>query len=97
MTQYEFEAEVWEYQGKGSWHFVTLPFEIAFEVRLETEGLTRGFRTVFVEARIGKTAFKTSLFPSKELGSYVLPIKASVRKAETISKGQTVKVHLRLA
>ena len=37
--------------------------------------------------------FKTSLFPSNELG-WLLPVKASVRKAEGLSEGDAVEVVL---
>jgi hypothetical protein len=37
--------------------------------------------------------FKTSLFPSKELG-WLLPVKAAVRKAEELSEGDAVEVVL---
>ena len=45
-----------------------------------------------VDARIGKTAWTTSLFPKD--GQYILPIKAAVRKAEHINEGDTVTVRL---
>ena len=52
-----------------------------------------GFGSLKVEARIGESVFKTSLFPSKELG-WMLPVKASVRKAEGVSEGNVVEVVL---
>ena len=38
----------------------------------------------------------TSLFPSKELGVYVLPVKRAVRQQEGIDIGETVTVSLQL-
>jgi hypothetical protein len=45
-----------------------------------------------VEARIGDTGWKTSLFPKDS--RYVVPVKAWVRKAEELEVGDTVTVRL---
>ncbi|MBS3927551.1 MAG: DUF1905 domain-containing protein [Sphingomonadales bacterium] len=52
-----------------------------------------GFGSLKVAAQIGDSVFKTSLFPSKELG-WLLPVKAAVRKAEGVSEGDVVEVVL---
>ena len=43
---------------------------------------------------IGSTEWRTSVFPSKDAGRFLLPIKASVRKAEAIAEGDVVTVQL---
>jgi hypothetical protein len=45
-----------------------------------------------VTAQIGKTKWKTSLFPKD--GRYIVPLKDSVRKAEDLGEGDKVTVHL---
>jgi len=45
-----------------------------------------------VTVRIGKTQYKTSLWPKE--GSYIVPIRAAVRKAEKVEEGDTVTVQL---
>ena len=57
------------------------------------EGAAKGFGSIKVCARIGDTVFKTSVFPSKDLG-WLLPVKAAVRKAEGLSEGDVVEVVL---
>lgn len=59
------------------------------------EGLSRGFGSIKVTATIGESCFKTSVFPSKELG-WLLPVKASVRKAEGVGEGDVVTVALKV-
>jgi hypothetical protein len=39
---------------------------------------------------IGKTQWRTSLFPDKKTNSYLVAIKAAVRKGENIEAGETV-------
>jgi len=45
-----------------------------------------------VHGRIGKTEWKTSLFPKD--GRYIVPINASVRKAENLEEGDEVTLRL---
>ncbi len=45
-----------------------------------------------VAAQIGRTEWKTSLFPKD--GRYIVPVKASVRTAEELEVGDTVTIRL---
>lgn len=86
---------IWEASGEGSWHFVTLPEEAADEIKAITDGaLRRGFGSVRVEVTVGPTTWRTSIFPSKESGSYVLPVKKAVRTAAGVEPGDDVDVDL---
>ncbi|MEJ2459647.1 MAG: DUF1905 domain-containing protein [Novosphingobium sp.] len=60
------------------------------------EGTARGFGSLKVKARIGDTAFATSLFPSKSDGSWLLPVKAAVRKTEDLADGDDLEVFLEI-
>ena len=55
----------------------------------------RGFGSIPVKAQIGKTEWKTSIFPTKE-GTYLLPVKAIVRNKEGINIGDVLVVQLKL-
>ena len=84
--------------GKGSWHFVTVNGTAgealsATALMRRLEGGARGFGSLKVQAAIGDSRFATSVFPSKEDG-WLLPIKASVRKAEGIGEGDEVDLVL---
>ena len=92
-----FDAEVWLWTSKGaSWHFLTVEGEAAAEVRYASLGLTRGFGSVSVEVTIGGTRWRTSLFPSKASGGFILPLKAAVRKAEGFAVGDVVAVAIKI-
>ncbi|MFT4532228.1 MAG: hypothetical protein ACI9T8_000239 [Candidatus Saccharimonadales bacterium] len=93
---YEFKTKLWEYTGKGSWHFVTLPVDQALEIREITSGNTNGFGSVRVNVEVGSSTWKTSIFPDTKNDSYVLPIKKTVRTAENISDGSTLTVSISL-
>ena len=95
--EFSFTADVWLWQAeKAAWHFVELPNEMSEDIKAFTKHLARGFRSVKVEASIGETRWRTSIFPSKERGAYILPLKKSVRDAEDIGAGSTVSVDLRI-
>ena len=84
-------------EGKGSWHFFTVPADDAIEIRLESaaSGIRRGFGSVKVEASINGVAWRTSIFPQKS-GGYILPIKSDVRRRAGIAAGDEVTVSLEL-
>lgn len=56
--------------------------------------MRRGFGSVRVEVTVGPTTWCTSIFPSKESGSYVLPVKKAVRAAAEAEEGDDVDVEL---
>lgn len=96
QRQFSFTAEVWDYQGGGSWHFVTLPADVADDIRSRTVGRTRGFGSVPVAVSIGTSDWETSVFPEKQSGSYLLPLKKAVRDAEGLAPGDRVDVEVTL-
>lgn len=98
-------ARIWVWQGAdgpASWHFVTFDGEVAEAIsahaamrRLE-EGRRRGFGSVKVEAQIGQTRWRTSLFPDNARDGYLLPLKKAVRVAESLVEGDDVAISLQL-
>jgi hypothetical protein len=86
---------VWIYPGDAAWHFVTLERTLADKVREWEKGKPRrGWGAVRVAAKLGKSAWETSIFPVKQDGTYILPIKASVRKAEGVLAGDVFSIAL---
>jgi hypothetical protein len=94
---YSFTSALWEYPGPASWFFLSLPEALADEVAEVAEARAAAFGSVRVEVSVGSTTWRTSLFPDRSLGTYLLPVKKSVRRAEGLEAGDDVDVHLRLA
>lgn len=91
---------VWRWKSTNSdapaaWFFLTIDGDTAAAIRASA-GVRRGFGSIRVAARIGETEFQTSIFPSKETGGWLLPLKAAVRKAERLAEGDAVEVMLEL-
>jgi hypothetical protein len=89
-------------KAPASWHFLTIGGEAAAAIhatalmrRLEG-GRRRGWGSLKVKARIGDSEWDTSIFPDKQSGGWLLPVKAAVRKAEGLVAGDMVSVRVRV-
>lgn len=89
--EYKIKAKVWRWPGDVGWHFVNVDKKISEQIR---KSYPKGF--VKIRAQIGKTSWDTSLFPHKLSASYLLSVKASVRKKEDIFDGDEVKIGFRI-
>ena len=88
----EFNGKIWYWRGPAPWYFVTVPAKQSRDLKDILKLVTYGWGMIPVQIQIGKTEEKTSLFPKD--GRYIVPIKASVRKAENVEIGDTVTVRL---
>jgi hypothetical protein len=88
----EFNGKIWFWKGPAPWYFVTVPAEQCHDLKAILKLVTYGWGMIPVTVQIGKTKWETSMFPKD--GSYLVPIKASVRKAENLAEGDTVMVRL---
>jgi hypothetical protein len=88
----EFNGKIWFWKGPAPWFFVTVPVEQSRDLNAISGLVTYGWGVIPVHARIGKTEWKTSLFPKD--GLYLVPIKASDRKREDLEEGDNVTVRL---
>ncbi|HUW02000.1 MAG TPA: DUF1905 domain-containing protein [Acidimicrobiales bacterium] len=93
---YEFEAELWLWDGDAAWHFLTVPEGVSDDLEARTDGRRRGFGSVRVRVTVGSTTWSTSVFPDSKRQAYVLPVKQAVRTAESIGLGDGVAVSLDL-
>jgi hypothetical protein len=93
---YSFTARVWEWSARSSWYFVSVPGEDADDIEERFGQRTGGFGSIRVEVTVGATRWRTSLFPSVEEKTYVLPLKKSVRTAEGLEPGSTAVVEIEI-
>ena len=75
----EFTGNIWFWRGPAPWYFVTVPEMESLDLKAISGFVTYGWGMIPVNVRIGKTEWKTSLFPKDS--RYIVPIKASVRKS----------------
>lgn len=94
MSRYSFKSKLWVWPGeKAAWRFVTVPKADSEKLR-KTIKLKNGFGSIRVSAKVGKTAWDTSIFPDSKSGTYLLPVKATVRRAEGLEDGEAVDVRI---
>ena len=74
--------------------FVPVPHDLSADIKAISSRVTYGWGVIPVIARIGKTEYKTSLFPRN--GIYLVPVKVVVQKAESVQVGDFVQVALEI-
>ena len=89
-----FKAKLWVWPGdKAAWRFMTVPRTDSESLKKKIK-LKNGFGSIRVHAKIGKTSWDTSIFPDSKSGTYLLPVKVAVRRAEGLEDGEAVDVRL---
>lgn len=86
-------AEIVEWRGPAPYHFLPLDEDDSADFKVEAAGLEY-WGQVAVIVTIGATTFKTAVFPKD--GQYLVPLRAAVRKAESIEPGMPVTATVRL-
>ena len=92
MLTLQFTGRIWYWRGPAPWYFVTVPRKHSLALRTISSALSYGWGVLPVTARIGNTAWTTSLFPRD--GLYAVPLRTSVRKAEGLDEGDRVRIEL---
>ncbi len=89
---FEFDGEIWFWRGPSPFYFVTVPDEQSETLKAVSGLVTYGWGMIPVQARIGATGWKTSLWPKD--GHYIVPIKDKVRQAEKLDVGDRATIRL---
>jgi hypothetical protein len=87
-----FNEELFFWRGPSPFHFVRVPEAESEELSAISALVSYGWGVIPVVVTAGGTRWKTSLFPKE--GGYLVPIKASVRDAEGLELGDTVRLML---
>lgn len=96
VNQYKIKSKVWLYPGMAGWHFVSVPKKQSKEIKKVFGDLAHGWGSLPVSVKIGRTKWKTSIFPDSRTDLYILPLKAEVRKKELIKAEDKVYIDLEL-
>lgn len=82
--KYEFTAIVWQHTGSAGWHFVSLPEEYSREIRNHLQWQEEGWGRLKSLAQVGNSLWETAIWFDSKHNTYLLPLKAQVRKKEKI-------------
>lgn len=91
---YAFSSTVWQHAATGGWYFVSLPKAISAEIRQHLKWQEEGWGRIKAEAKIRKSQWQTAIWFDSKHQTYLLPIKAEIRKKESIEKDQSIRVQV---
>jgi hypothetical protein len=92
--EFRFTAALWEWRGPAPFYFLSLPVELADEIKAAASVLSYGWGMIPVVATIQGLDFKTSMFSKN--GTYVLPVKNEVRLPLGLAVDDLLEVTIKL-
>lgn len=90
--QYRFKAEPWKYSGPNGWYFISLPQKLSKEIRKTFKSEEQGWGRLPAKAKIGNTEWETAIWFDTKVNTYLLPLKAEVRRKEQLIVGNKIIV-----
>ena len=92
--KYEFSAKTWQHSSPGGWYFVSLPAKIASEIRENLKWQEEGWGRLKATAKIGNSEWETAIWFDTRHNTYLLPLKAEIRKKEKIELNKVIKTSI---
>ena len=89
--KYEFATKIWHYSGPRGWHFVSLPYELSKEIRDNLKSEEEGWGRLKATAIIGNSSWETAIWFDTKMKTYLLPLKAEIRKKEKLVADKNIK------
>lgn len=89
--KYEFVTNIWQHAGQGGWHFVSLPHELARQIRFNLKSEEEGWGRLKATSEIGTSKWETAIWFDTKMNTYLLPIKREIRKKEKLETDHIVK------
>ena len=90
--KYTFTAIPWLHTPTGGWCFVSLPDDLSLEIRNLLKAQEEGWGRLKATAQIGSTTWATAIWFDTKKNTYLLPLKATIRKKEGVTVGEMVEV-----
>jgi hypothetical protein len=90
--KYEFTAIPWQHSSPGGWYFVSMPKLLSKEIRDLFKSEEEGWGRLKATAQIGNSIWETAIWFDTKMNTYLLPLKAGIRKKENIEAGQHIEI-----
>jgi len=91
---YTFESMLWQHASPGGWCFISLPADMASEIRENSGWQEQGWGRLKATARIGNSEWDTAIWYDTKHQTYLLPIKAAIRVKERLKVNTFVQATL---
>lgn len=96
-TKYSFRSTVYLWPGQtAAWRFLPVPKKETADIKTKFGGHARGFGSLPVTATINKVSWQTSIFYDGRSETYLLPLKADIRRKADIEEGDAVSCALEI-
>lgn len=92
--KYDFSAKLWRHSASGGWHFISVPKNISKEIRAHLQWQEEGWGRMKALACICDKSWETSIWFDKKENTYILPIKAAVRKNLLLKEGMIISASI---
>lgn len=89
-----FSAKIWQHSAPGGWYFVSLPIELSNEIRGNLQWQEEGWGRLKAIAKIGNSEWNTAIWFDTKHSTYLLPIKAEIRRKEKIKLNQMLEISI---
>lgn len=91
---YKFSANLWKDTSSGRWVFVSLPKEISKEIREHLKWQEEGWGRMKTIASINNFEWNTAIWFDTKSNTYLLPVKAEVRKKAHLELDDLVDINI---
>ena len=92
--KYKFTAQMWKHNPPGAWYFISLPKHISQEIRENLKWQEEGWGRMKVNAQIAETIWETAIWFDTKRETYLLPIKAEIRKQCKLNTDENIEITL---
>lgn len=92
--KYEYSSKIWEHNSSGSWFFVSLPKILSKEIRENLKWQEEGWGRMKAFAQIGELIWETAIWFDTKMDTYILPIKAEIRKKGNLKINQNIEMNI---
>ena len=90
--KYNFLNKIWKHNGTGGWYFVSLPKDISKEIREHLQWQEEGWGRMKAIAQVKGVEWETAIWFDKKQNTYLLPLKADIRKKVNLELDHTIAV-----
>lgn len=80
----------------SGWHFLTIPKKESESIKRRFGKKQKGWGSLPVIVKLGTTTWKTSIFPEKQSGTFLLPVKKEIRKTEGVLSGDKLSFSIEI-
>jgi len=86
-----FTAPLWQHPAQRGWYFVALPTDLSQEMRSQAKPFEEGWGRLNTSAKIGNSEWNTAIWFDTKHHTYLLSIKAEIRRKEKIDLNQILE------